>query len=133
LAKEYPLIFTSWKSEYYRHSGQRQVKALRDQHPVPIIYINPKTAVESGISEGDWVWVATKRGRIRQKAMFSEDIDPRVVGVDYAWWFPEKGTESLYGWRESNINILTDDSPPYGRELGTPNLRGFICKVYKES
>jgi anaerobic selenocysteine-containing dehydrogenase len=133
LAKEYPLIFTSWKSEYYRHSGQRQVKALRDQHPVPIIYINPKTAVESGISEGDWVWVATKRGRIRQKAIFSEDIDPRVVGVDYAWWFPEKGIEDLYGWGESNINILTDDSPPYGRELGTPNLRGILCRVYKES
>ncbi len=133
LTREYPLVLTSWKSEYYRHSGQRQVKALRDQHPEPIVYINPKTAAESGIKEGDWVWVATKRGRIRQKAIFSEDMDPRVVGVDYAWWFPEKGVEGLYGWRESNINILTDDRPPYGRELGTPNLRGILCRVYKES
>jgi len=133
LAKEYPLVLTSWKSEYYRHSGQRQVKALRDQHPEPIVYINPKTAAESGIGEGDWVWIATKRGRIQQKAALSDDIDPRVVGVDYAWWFPEKSPEELYGWRESNINILTDDSPPYGRELGTPNLRGILCRVYKES
>jgi anaerobic selenocysteine-containing dehydrogenase len=133
LAREYPLVFTSWKSEYYRHSGQRQVKSLRDQHPEPLVYINPKTAAESGINEGDWVWVATKRGRIRQKAALSDDIDPRVVGVDYAWWFPEKGPDDLYGWRESNINILTDFRPPYGRELGTPNLRGILCKVYKES
>lgn len=133
LARQYPLVLTSWKSEYYRHSGQRQVKALRDQHPEPLVYINPKTAVESGISEGDWVWIATKRGRIRQKAALSDDIDPRVVGVDYAWWFPEKGVENLYGWRESNINILTDDSPPYSRELGSTNLKGILCRVYKES
>ncbi len=132
LAKEYPLIFTSWKSEYYRHSGQRQIKSLRDKHPEPLVYINPETAIELGINEGDWARVATKRGSIRQKAALSEGIDPRVVGVDYAWWFPERGVENLYGWSESNINILTDDSPPYSRELGTPNLRGILCRVYKE-
>jgi thiosulfate reductase/polysulfide reductase chain A len=129
LTREYPLVLTSWKSEYYRHSGQRQVKALRDQHPEPLVYINPKTAADLGINEGDWVWIATKRGMIRQKAALSDDIDPRVVGVDYAWWFPEKGAENLYGWRESNINILTDDNPPYCRELGTPNLRGIMCTI----
>jgi len=133
LAREYPLVLTSWKSEYYRHSGQRQVKTLRAQHPEPLVYMHPDTAAELGINEGDWVWIATKRGRIRQKAALSDDMDPRVVGVDYAWWFPEKSPEELYGWRESNINILTDDSPPYGRELGTLNLRGVLCRVYKES
>jgi len=132
LAKEYPLILTSWKSEYYRHSGQRQVETLRKYHPEPIVYIHPETAAGLGISEGDWVWIATKRGRIRQKAVFSEDIDPRVVGVDYAWWFPEKGADQQYGWRESNINILTDDNPPYNRELGSTSLRGILCKVYKQ-
>ncbi|MCK4854189.1 MAG: hypothetical protein KAT31_08000, partial [Bacteroidales bacterium] len=59
------------------------------------------------------------------------DIDPRVVGVDYAWWFPERGYENLYGWAEANINILTDDNPPYAREMGTPNLRGILCKISK--
>lgn len=132
LAKEYPFIFISWKSEYYRHSGQRQIKSLREKHPEPIVYINPKTAAGLGINEGDWVRVATKRGSIRQKATLSEGIDSRVVGVDYAWWFPERGAEDLYGWSESNINILTDDAPPYSRELGTPNLRGILCRVYKE-
>jgi len=132
LAKEYPLIFTSWKSEYYRHSGQRQVKTLRTQHPDPLIYIHPDTAAELGINEGDWVWIATKRGRIQQKAALSDDIDPRVVGVDYAWWFPEKGADQQYGWKESNINILTNDTPPYNKELGSTSLRGILCKVYKK-
>ena len=133
LAKEYPLIFTSWKSEYYRHSGGRQIKTLREYHPEPVVYIHPETAAGLGIKEGDWVWVATKRGRIRQKAVFSEEIDPRVVGVDYGWWFPEKGAEAQYGWAESNINMLTDNRPPFSRELGATNLRGIVCKIYKDS
>lgn len=132
LFKEYPLIFTSWKSEYYRHSGGRQISSLRRHHPEPIVYIHPETAEGLGIEEGDRVWVETKRGRIRQKALFSEEMDLRVVGVDYAWWFPEKGTDAQYGWRESNVNILTDDKPPFNRELGTTNLRGILCRVFKE-
>ncbi len=132
LAKEYPLIFTSGKCEYYRHSGGRQIKTLRKRHPEPIVYIHPETAAKLGIEEGEWVWVATKRGRIRQKAFFAEEVDPRVVGVDYAWWFPEKGAEAQYGWRESNINILTGNKPPFNKELGSTNLRGILCKVYDE-
>jgi hypothetical protein len=54
-----------------------------------------------------------------------------VVGADYGWWFPEKGVSSLYGWTESNINILTDDKPPFNREMGSTNLRGILCKIYK--
>jgi hypothetical protein len=53
------------------------------------------------------------------------------VGVDYAWWFPEKGSETMYGWAEANVNTLTDDAPPWGTEMGTPNLRGILCKIYK--
>ncbi len=132
LAKEYSLIFTSWKSEYYRHSGQRMIKSLREKHPEPLLYIHPRTAMELGIGEGEWVRISTKRGSIRQKAVLSDEIDPRVIGIDYGWWYPEKGEESLYGWNESNINILTDDAPPYGKELGTPNLRGILCKIHKE-
>jgi anaerobic selenocysteine-containing dehydrogenase len=92
LAKEYPLIFTSWKSDVYRHSGGRQIPSLRRKSPDPVT----------------------------------------VVGVDYAWWFPEKGLSSLYGWADANINILTDDEPPFSREMGSSNLRGIFCKVYKQ-
>jgi len=133
LTKEYPLTLTSWKSEYYRHSGQRQIQPLRNRHPEPVAYIHPHTAVDLGIHEGDWVWIATKRGRIRQKAVLSDAMDPRVVGVDYAWWFPEKGPGDLYGWRESNINLITNQGPPYAAELGTPNLRGILCKIDKDT
>jgi len=131
LAKEYPLILTTWKSAPFRHSGGRQITALRGMHPEPMVNIHPETADKLGIKEGDRVYIETRRGRIRQKAYLTTGIDPRVVGVDYAWWFPEKGASSLYGWAESNINILTDDKPPFNRETGATNLRGILCKVYK--
>ncbi len=133
LAREYPLVLTSAKSGAYRHSGGRQVATLRAIHHEPVIAINPETAGKLGIVEGDPVYIETKRGRIRQKAALTAGIDPRVVVADYAWWFPEAGPSGQYGWEESNINILTDGDPPYNREMGSTNLRGMLCKVYKSS
>jgi len=131
LAKEYPLIFTSWKVAPFRHTEGRQIASLRGSHPEPLVHINRQTASKLGISDGDWVYIETKRGRIRQKAQLTNDFDPRVVGLDWGWWFPENGASDLYGWSQSNINILTDNKPPHGREMGSSNLRGMLCKVYK--
>ena len=104
--------------------------SLRASHPEPVIDIHPETAGKLGIKEGDWVYIETKRGRITQKARLSTDIDPRVVFVDYDWWFPEASLSTLYDWDKSNINILTSNDLPRNREFGTPTIRGILCKVY---
>ena len=116
----------------YRHSGGKQIPSLRRARPDPVVQINGKTASRLGIGEGDWVYISTKRGRIRQKATLVEDMDPRVIEIDYGWWYPEMGQEQFYGWREANLNILTEDKPPYNREMGSTNLRGLLCKVEKD-
>ena len=131
LAKIYPLIFTTHKVLPYRHSGGRQITTLRGYHPDPICEINPETAQKLGIKDGDWVIIETKRGKIRQKATIADTVDPRVVVIDYGWWFPERGADELYGWAESNVNVLTDDAPPFNREIGSANLRGIVCRVYR--
>jgi anaerobic selenocysteine-containing dehydrogenase len=131
LLDEYPLVFTSKKDGCYRHSAGRQIASLRGTRPVPVTQIHPQTAKHLGIAEGDWVYIENKQGRIRQKAALTADIDPRLVVVDYGWWFPEDDTAGLYGWDQSNINILASDEPPYNREMGATNLRGAMCKVYK--
>ena len=131
LAKEYPLIFTNAKSRAYRHSGGRQIATLRGIHPEPVVNINPETATKLGIKDGDMVYIENKRGRIKQKAALDSSLDPRVIVADFGWWFPEKGASELYGWEESNINILTSSDPPYNREIGSTNLRGLLCRVYK--
>lgn len=130
LARDYPLILTSCHHYPYYHSENRQVSVLRGIQPEPVIEIHPKTAAELGIEQGAAVYIETKRGRIKQWALLTEGIDPRVVGVSYGWWFPEQGIESLHGWKESNINILTESDPPYNPEVGSTNLRGILCRVY---
>jgi len=84
-----------------------------------------------GINDGDMVFIENAMGRIKQKASLSNSIDPRVISADYGWWFPEKGPAGLFGWDQANINVLTDDGPPYSPEMGSPKMRGFLCKVYK--
>ena len=131
LARDYPLIFTSYHQAPFRHSNNRQIASLRELEPEPFVEIHPETAGELGIDNGDMVYIETKRGRIKQRAVLTDGIDPRVIGVSYAWWFPEQGVESLHGWQESNINILTASEPPYNPEIGSTNLRGIMCRVRK--
>ena len=123
-------VLTSWKSPYYRHSSMRQVNFLRRLHPEPVAYIGKGAAERLGIREGDEVVIKTNIGAIKQRAKIEEKLDDRVICADYAWWFPEKRD---LGWEESNINLITDDGPPYGKELGTVTLRGFLVEVEKAS
>jgi anaerobic selenocysteine-containing dehydrogenase len=133
LAEEYPLICTTHKAGEYRHSGGRQIPSLRRDHPDPVVIIHPDTASKLGIGEDDWTYIENARGRIQQKARLSAGVDPRVVVLGHAWWFPERGQEELYGWADSNYNMLTNDEAPSSREVGSFNIRGFACKVYKTS
>ena len=131
LAEKYPFIFTTWKTAPYRHSGGRQISSLRDLHPDPIAIIHPKTARSLGINEGDTVTIETPRGAIQQTAHISDTFEPGIVGIDYGWWFPEGSPSEKFGWQTANVNILTPDAPPYSRELGTTNLRGLCCNIFK--
>jgi anaerobic selenocysteine-containing dehydrogenase len=128
---EYPLVLTSAHEAEYVHSQDRCLDALRSKMPEPLVIIHPDTAVALGITEGDAVFVENERGRIKQKATLSTGVDSRVVSVGYGWWFPERGEAESFGWDEANLNILTDDGPPYSPEIGSPKMRGFLVKVYR--
>jgi len=130
---DYPLILTSTKVGPYRHSGGRQITTLRNAHPLPRVIIHPDTARAFGISEGELVTIETRHGCITQKAFFDDDMHPCVILADFAWWFPERESDPMYGWDESNLNMLIHDDPPFGAELGTPRLRGIHCRIAKPS
>mgnify|MGYP000190005339 CR=1 FL=1 len=129
--KEYPLLFTSAKDPYFFHSAYRNISSLRRLSPEPILMIHPLTASRFGIEEGDWVEVHTEKGSIRQKAKLDHEIDSRVVILSYGWWFPERKDLELNGWKESNINILTDNNPPYEPGIGSTPLRAVPCRISK--
>jgi len=129
LAKEYPLIaITGCKVEPFFHTEYRQLKSQRKRHPDPLVEINPATAKELGIEDGDWVWVESPRARIRQRAKLSPDIHPRMVAIQHAWWFPEEEPPE-YGWKRSSANLLLDHRPA-DPIWGSESWKGFLCKVY---
>jgi anaerobic selenocysteine-containing dehydrogenase len=131
LFKEYPLIFTSAKDPFYFHSSNRNIPSLRKLSSDPIVLVHPETASHLGIDEGDWVSIETKRGAIQQRAKLTSEIDPRVIILSFGWWFPERKDLELSGWKESNLNILTDNGPPYEPAIGSIPLRAVLCRVHK--
>jgi anaerobic selenocysteine-containing dehydrogenase len=134
LAREYPLILISGsRVVQYWHSCYRDQKKLRKLYPNPLLQIHPDTAKKLGIANGDWVYIETPEGRIKQKAKLTKDVDPRVVHADGHWWYPEKpaAEPSLFGVWESNINVLTPSDPELFDYAGDYPFRGLLCKVYK--
>ena len=135
LAKEFPLVLTSRGGKMpYHHSEHFQIKKIRYLSHEPFVQINPVTAAQLGIEEGDWVWIETKRGRIKQKAELTQAVDPRVVATERGWWYPEREVvePDLAGCLESNGNVLTSTADEHCDPIGGGWAnRGLLCKVYK--
>lgn len=132
IAREYPYILTTGaRCPVFFHSEHRMIPWLREIHPDPIVEIHPQTAEKHGIKEGDWVFIESPRGRIKQRAKLTTGIDPRIVAAQHGWWFPEVKTPD-HGWDKSNINILTDNDPAgYDVAMGSTNLRVLLCKIHR--
>ncbi|EME70965.1 molybdopterin oxidoreductase [Paramagnetospirillum caucaseum] len=130
-AKDFPLVLTTGgRIPFYFNSEHRQLPKLRKARRDPQAEIHPDTAARFGIESGDWMWIETKRGRMKQKAKLTTGIDARVINAEHAWWFPdEEGPE--YGVWKSNVNLLTNSEPPYDPAMGTYQLRALLCRIGK--
>ena len=131
--KEYPyILITGRRLPGFFHTENRQVPWLRELHREPTVEIHPETAKKEGISEGDWVFIESPRGKVKQRAKIFKGIDPRVVSAEHAWWFPEK-KDPKHGWDESNINVLTDNAyEACDPAMGATHVRTLLCKIYPD-
>lgn len=130
LAQEYPLILiTGAKLPNYWHSQYRQIASLRDSCPDPLVEMNPQTASKYDISQGDWVYIESPRGKIKMKAQLTKGIDPVVVHAQHGWWFPEKDAPDHGVW-DSNVNLLTDDQPA-DSVTGSSPINCLLCKIHR--
>lgn len=135
VANEYPLILnTGGTFMPMVHSEFMQPELGRVKHPYPLMDIHPDTARRLKIGDGDWAFIETRRGRIKQKARYNDGILPNVVNCQAKWWFPEMESSEpeLGGVWESNANVLTYDEPEACDELsGGWCVRALLCKVYR--
>jgi len=137
LAKKYPLVLTTGGGFMpYHHSEQFNIPSVRFLRHEPYFTINPVKAAELGIHDGDWCWIETRRGRIKQRANVEPSVDPRVIYVQRGWWYPERGPEGEepFGCLESNANVLSSVDIKHCDPIGGSWAnRGLLCRVYKVS
>jgi thiosulfate reductase/polysulfide reductase chain A len=137
LAKEYPLILiATGKFMPFYHSELRQIPSAIGKNPDPITDIHPNTAMELGISNGDWIWIETPRGKIKQRARLTDEVHPAMLRVQHGWWFPDMpaAEPSLHGIWQSNSNVLCPIGAEYCNvEVGGCPHTALLCRVYKQT
>ncbi len=136
VAKEYPLILSTGgrRMPFYHSEWMHWGAGGREKQPDAVMEINTETAHKLGINDGDWAYIETRRGRIKQKAKLNPGILPNYVLAQASWWYPEKPAEepSLGGVWDSNANVLIlDDIDACDRLAGGFQARALLCKVYK--
>jgi anaerobic selenocysteine-containing dehydrogenase len=128
LWEKYPLIFASGRRmPVFFHSEHRMVPWLREIVPDPVIEINPQTAKEYGIVDGEWIIAENNHGRAKFKAQITPTAHPKIVSVGHGWWLPEAKPEApgLFDNWEHNCNQLVP--------MGTQSKSGFGGGAYKTS
>ena len=131
LAKEYPLVLTTGGRDFVSfHSEHRQIPSLRNGTPDPLVTINPKTAAEHGINDGDWVLIENQFGKCCERARVSYEVSERVIHATHGWWYPEQDGEfpNFFGVWKSNINKLIPMYKVGKLGYGAP-YKGVISKV----
>jgi anaerobic selenocysteine-containing dehydrogenase len=130
LLKDYPYILNAGlRTPTFFHSANRNIPWLREIRPHPIAEVHPETAKKHGVKDGQWVYIESPRGRIKQRAKLNDGIDPRVIAAEHGWWFPEI-KDPGHGWDISNVNLLTDNAyATLDPAIGSTNLRVCLCNI----
>ena len=146
IAKSYPLIMTSGRLVEFEGGGEetRSNPWLAELQQDMFVEINPRTANDRGIRNGDWVWVKTPpmlavpefKG-LRVKAQVTERVDAETVflpfhfsgrwgGIDLAPWYPEGAMPVIRG---ESINTATT----YGYDSVTmmQETKTTVCQIEK--
>jgi anaerobic selenocysteine-containing dehydrogenase len=87
--------------------------------PEVLVSLNPKTARNLGIHNGDAVIIESCRGSMEAKAYLTEGIDPKVVQVPSHW--PGR----------NNVNLIMDNQS-CSPMIGSAQLRCQMCRVRRK-
>lgn len=129
MAAEYPLVMTNGRLPMFHHGTLRNVAYTRELCPAPEVWIHPSAAEKYGIKDDEWVWVESKRGRVRGVSRITTGINPGTVYME-RYWNPETMNTQTHGWQEMNVSVLARSEPPYNDVFGTYTLRGYLVKIY---
>ncbi|MDP3062669.1 MAG: molybdopterin-dependent oxidoreductase [Chloroflexota bacterium] len=90
-ASKFPLVLITYKNQLNQEGRSANAPWAQEMYLNPLYgtgwvnlaEMNPRTAGEYGVADGDLVWVESGVGRIQARAKLSEGIHPSVVAMCY--------------------------------------------------
>ncbi len=129
IAAEFPLIFTDVHAHRLSvHSYFGNLPYMRERNRLPWVKINPATAQQYGIEDGDWMKIESPHGWVKMVAEYFEGISPEVIMGKRGWWQDcEELGEPGYGCFDggSEVNNLYDAT--------IENFDGFHSAMAKQT
>jgi len=88
---EFPVMLTTGRvvSQFLSGTQTRRIGPLVEQYPEPRVEIHPQLAKQHAISDGQWMTVESRRGKITLRAQLVRTIRPDTVFVPYHWAGPK--------------------------------------------
>lgn len=130
----YPYVLTQGRLPVFHHGTLRNTPYTRELYPCAETWINPETAAEIGIEDGDWLWLESKRGKTQGRARVTKTVAPKVIYQE-RFWNPEllDSDDPNRAWQVMNVNMLTqnNDECPFNDVYGTYTLRGIQINITK--
>ncbi len=116
-SKEYPLYLINWKEASHTHTRTQNNAWLLDIKPANPLIINPATAAQHGIEDGDVVWLESPYGRVKARVKATRRMHPEVVGLQHG--FGHTGLGRLAKGRGTSDSPLrpTKSDPLSGQAL----------------
>ncbi|MDB5864109.1 MAG: fdhA [Betaproteobacteria bacterium] len=140
VAERFPLILTSGRIVEYEGGGEetRSNPWLAELEQECYVEINPKTAADRNLRQGEYVWMLTPTGaRLRVKAFITPKVGPDTVFVPYSfsgWWqgvdlLPHYPVGAAPFVRADAIN--TGTTYGYDRVTMMQETKTTLCQVVK--
>ena len=132
----YPFYLNVFRPEVFAGGGRAHQPWLQEiagphVHMVwqPWAEINPHTARQLGLSDGDWIWVESPAGRLRVKAKLYPGVMPDVINIPYG--LGHDASDRVDRGRAANALQLVH--APADRISGLPSLFATRVRIYKDS
>ncbi|MEO7116286.1 MAG: formate dehydrogenase subunit alpha, partial [Caldimonas sp.] len=138
IVKTFPLIMTSGRLVEYEGGGEetRSNPWLAELQQEMFVEINPATANDRGIRNGEWVWVKTPTGaRIKVHARITESVDRSTVFLPFHFSGHWQGADLLPYYPEGAHPIVRGEAvntaTTYGYDAVTmmQETKTTVCQV----
>ena len=133
--EEYPYVMTSGRLPHFHHGTMRHAAFARELMPTAEVKMHPDVAAKHGIKHMDWVKITSRRATTYARAYLSEAMNPKGTLWMERFWNPECYDDSQQsisgGWREENVNVLSNNNGPYNEVFGSTTNRAFTVKIEK--